>query len=102
MMKEENKGKRYNKGHFIGIGIAIGLPLGVPIGVAIGNIALGPAMGLPFGLIIGLLMEKKLNPNPIEISDEEKARQKKLSWIGIVIGILLLISVIALFLAKLD
>ena len=101
-MKEERKKKRYHKGHFIGIGIAIGLPLGIPFGIAIDSIALGPAMGLPLGLAIGLAMESRLNKNPIEPTDEEKARQRRLSWIGVAIGVLLLISVIVLFIAKLD
>ena len=101
LMKDEREEKRYQKGHFIGIGLAIGLPLGIPIGIAIGNIALGPAMGLPIGLVIGLIMEQRLNKNPIELTDEEKAKQRRFSWIGIIIGVLLLISVIALFVAKL-
>ena len=81
--------------------MAIGLPLGIPLGIAMGNIALGPAMGLPIGVAIGILMENKLNPTPIELSPEEKARQKKFSFLGIIIGILLLISIIILFFAKL-
>ena len=98
VMKEE---KKYQKGYFIGIGIAIGLPIGIPIGLALGNIALGPAMGLPIGLVIGLIMEKRLNKNPIELSEEDKDRQKKLSWFGILIGVLLIVSIVTLFLAKL-
>ena len=100
-MKKEGEEKRYHKGHFIGIGLAIGLPIGIPIGMAIGNIALGPAMGLPIGLALGILMENRLNRNPIEPSDEEKARQRRFTWIGIAIGVLLLISIIVLLIAKL-
>ena len=93
-MKSE---KRYPKGHFIGIGLAIGIPLGVPIGLALGNIAIGPAMGVPIGLLIGSAMEKMFNKNPIELSDKEKAKQKKLLWITASAGLIVLIIGLELY-----
>ena len=97
-MKED---KRYTKGHFIGIGIAIGLPIGIPIGLALGNIALGPALGLPIGLSIGIAMEKIHNKNPIPLTQEEKTKQNRWSWIGISVGLFLaIILAIIYFQAK--
>ncbi len=90
-MKSE---KRYAKGHFIGIGLAIGIPMGIPIGVALGNIALGPAMGLPIGLGLGVIMEKKYNKNPRDLTEKEKMKQKRLSWIGVLIGLVLFIGIV--------
>lgn len=89
--------KRYRKGHFIGIGVAMGIPLGLPFGVAIGNIALGPALGLPIGLAIGIAMEKKLNTDPIEPTEDDKKKQKIWSYIGITIGLMLAIGLAILY-----
>ena len=93
-MKDE---KRYPKGHFIGMGLAIGIPIGVPIGLALGNIALGPAMGLPLGLGLGIAMEKKYNKNPIELKEEEKIKKKRMSLIGILIGLIFFIGIVLVY-----
>jgi predicted MFS family arabinose efflux permease len=90
-MEEE---KRYPKGHFIGMGLAIGIPIGVPIGLALGNIALGPAMGLPLGMVLGIAMEKKYNKNPIESTEEEKTKKKKMCLVGILIGLIFFIGIV--------
>lgn len=78
--------KRYKQGHFLGIGIAIGIPIGIPIGLAMGNIAFGPALGLPIGLAIGAGMERKLNPNPIPLSDREQRNIRRGLWIALAAG----------------
>ena len=88
---------RYNKGHFIGIGIACGLPLGIPIGLFMGNIAIGPAMGLPIGLALGILMEKKFNPNPIKVAPEKTNKLKRIGWIIVIFGSAVLLTEILLF-----
>ncbi len=90
-MKNE---KQYPKGHFIGIGLAIGIPIGIPIGLALGNIALGPAIGLPIGLGLGVAMEKKYNKNPIELTEKEKIKKKRMSLIGILVGLILFIAIV--------
>lgn len=80
--------KRYPKGHFIGLGIAIGVPLGMPIGLAMGNLALGPAIGVALAIPIGIALEKKYNPNPRSLTEEER-RIKKRNLI-IALGVVLL------------
>ena len=94
------KKARYQKGHFIGIGLAIGIPIGIPIGLAIGNIALGPALGLPIGLAIGFMLEHKYNPNPIELSEKEVKKRKRVLWITLISGLTLLILVLLLILHR--
>ena len=86
--------KQYPKGHFLGIGLAIGIPIGMPIGLALGNIALGPAIGLPIGLGLGVAMEKKYNKNPRELTEKEKIKKRRMSWIGILLGLVLFIGVV--------
>ncbi len=93
-MKNE---KQYPKGYFIGIGLAIGIPIGLPVGLAIGNMALGPALGLPIGLVLGMAMEKKYNKNPRELTEQEKMRQKRMSWLGILIGLVLFIGIVSIY-----
>jgi hypothetical protein len=80
------------------IGIATGLPLGIPVGLILGNIALGPALGLPLGLVIGMIMEKKLNPNPIEPTKEEEKRQKRWLWVSVLSGLVVLVVLIEIYL----
>ena len=93
--------KQYPKGHFIGMGLAIGIPIGVPIGLALGNIALGPAVGLPIGLGVGVALEKKYNKNPIELTEEEKSKRKRMSLIGVLVGSIVFIGIVlAYFLMK--
>jgi hypothetical protein len=89
--------KQYPKGHFIGIGLAIGIPIGIPIGLALGNIALGPVIGLPIGFGLGVALEKKYNNNPRELSEIEIQRKKTLSWMGLIVGLILFISVLSTY-----
>jgi len=97
-MKDE---KQYPKGHFIGMGLAIGIPIGMPIGLALGNIALGPAIGLPIGLGLGIAMEKSYNKNPIELTEKEKTKKKKMSLIGILVGLIVFVGIVlSYFLAR--
>ena len=84
--------KQYPKGHFVGIGLAIGIPIGMPIGLALGNIALGPALGLPIGLGLGAVLEKIYNKNPRELTEKEKIKRKRITLIGIFVGLLLFIG----------
>ncbi len=82
--------KQYIEGHFILSGVTAGVPVGIPIGLWIGNIAIGPIIGLVLGLIVGAILEKRLNPNPIRLSEFEKARQRKWTWVGLVTGVVVL------------
>lgn len=91
------KQKRYPEGHFMGLGIAIGIPLGIPIGLALGNIALGPAIGAAIGVLIGILMEKKKNPNPRELTKEEKRIKSRNLKILLYFGIVLFSILLLLF-----
>ncbi|MDK2939211.1 MAG: hypothetical protein PWQ51_1375 [Methanolobus sp.] len=84
--------KRYPKGHFMATGIAIGLPLGIPIGIALEFLALGPFIGIFLGIGLGLYMEKKYNPNPLQLSPEEEAQRKK---IILVLGGVFLLGLLA-------
>jgi di/tricarboxylate transporter len=86
--------KQYQKGHFVGMGLAIGIPIGIPLGLAIGNIALGPALGLPIGLVIGFMLERKYNPNPIELSEKEVKKRKRVLRATLISGLTLLILVL--------
>ncbi len=100
-MANTNNEKQYPKGHFIGMGLAIGIPIGVPVGLALGNIALGPAIGLPIGLGLGAAMEKKYNKNPIELTEKERTRKKRMSLIGILVGSIVFVGIVlAYFLMK--
>jgi len=101
-MKEEKGERKYQKGQFIGIGIAVGVPLGIPIGLAFGNIAIGLPFGLLFGAILGFIIEKTISEEKVELTEEQKKQRKIFTWLGIVIGVLFLFSVIALFVAKLN
>jgi hypothetical protein len=86
--------KRYPKGHFLPIGMVMGLPLGIPIGIVLGMVAIGPAIGLILGIGIGLYLEKKYNPEPLPMTQEEESqRQKAIMLIGgiFLIGILMFI-----------
>ncbi len=93
-MKNENE---YPKGHFLGMGLAIGIPIGMPIGLALGNIAFGPAIGLPIGLGLGAAMEKKYNKNPIELTEKEKTRKKRMSLIGILVGSIVFVGIVLVY-----
>ena len=92
-------GEPYPKGHFLPIGLAIGIPIGVPIGLALGNIALFPAMGVPIGLALGVAMETKYNKNPREFTETEKARQRRMSWIGVAVGTVFLIAGVLVYIS---
>ncbi len=89
--------KRYPKGHFIGIGYAIGIPLGVPVGLAMGNIAIGTAIGVGLSIPIGIALEKKYNPNPRTLTEEERRVQKRNLTIALGLGIIALIAGIAVY-----
>nr|WP_321496771.1 hypothetical protein [uncultured Methanolobus sp.] len=80
--------KRYPKGHFVAVGMVMGLPLGIPIGIVLGMIAIGPAIGLILGLGIGMYLEKKYNPEPLQMTPEEEAQRKKI--ILVLCGVFLL------------
>lgn len=90
-----SRDEKHTKGYYLGLGLAIGIPLGIPIGLMLGDIALGPAIGIPIGLIIGILLEKRLNKEPIQLSEEDQEEQKNFSWILL----LLAVVIFALFLA---
>lgn len=66
----------------------IGMLMGLPIGFAMGNIALGPAMGLPIGAALGMGLEQKYNPEPLPATEEDRARSKRWSVIGLLVGLI--------------
>ena len=94
-MKEK---QRYKPGHHFSLGLAIGIPLGVPLGVSIGNIGIGPLIGLLLGVTIGFVMEKQLNPDPIELTREEKRSQVKWLRIAIAVGLFLACILLSVYL----
>ena len=80
------------------MGMVIGLPLGIPIGIVIGMIAIGPAIGLALGTAIGTILEKRYNPEPLPLSQEQEAQRKKvilalggIFLLGMIMFILLLL-----------
>ncbi|WP_407354989.1 hypothetical protein [Methanolobus sp. WCC5] len=70
--------KRYPKGYFISHGMVVGLPLGIPIGIVLDMIAIGPLIGLAFGAGIGTYLEKKKNPNPLQLAPEDEIQRKRI------------------------
>ena len=88
-MKEE---KQYSKGYFIEMGLVLGIPLGIPIALALGSIAFGPLIGTILGLTTGFLLEKKLNKNPIELSEKEKSKKKKVYSATLIVGLVLFVG----------
>lgn len=90
--------KQYTKGHFIGFGLAIGIPAGIPVGLAIGNIAFGPLIGTVIGIITGVILEKTLNKNPIELSEEARAKKRKFYIIGLTFGLIIFVGILSFYL----
>ncbi len=86
--KIQEKQKRYPEGHFLGIGFAIGIPIGMPIGLAMGNIAVGTAIGVAIGIPIGAALEKKYNPNPTRLTEEERRIRKRNLTIALGLGVI--------------
>jgi hypothetical protein len=89
--------KRYPKGHFIGIGYAIGIPLGISVGLAMGNLVIGTAIGVAVGIPIGTALEKKYNPNPRPLTEEERRIRKRNLIIALDLGVILFIAGIVIF-----
>lgn len=69
--------KRYPKNHFMAVGMAVGIPLGIPMGLLLDMIVIGPLIGVALGAGIGVYLEKKYNPNPLQISVEDDRQRKK-------------------------
>jgi hypothetical protein len=97
------KQKKYPEGHFMGIGIAIGIAIFSGVGIAISNatdnpglIGLGPALGVAIGVAIGSAMEEKAKKEGKirPLTKQEKARQRKIGFIGLAIAAIALILVI--------
>ena len=53
---------------------------------------------MPIGLGLGVAMEKKYNKNPRELTEKEKTKQKRMSWIGILVGLVLFIGIVLVYL----
>ncbi len=92
----ENK-KQHVKGHFIEMGLVIGMPLGIAIGLAIKNIAFGPLIGAFIGIVSGIILEKKFNQNPIELSEEAKAKKRKFYLISLSVGLIFFVGVLSIY-----
>lgn len=92
--------ERHPKGHFIGLGVAMGIPLGIPLGLALGNIALGPALGAGLGLVIGLVLERNKNPQPRELTPEERKTVRRNQMTVLIIGLILFVAVLAMYFAR--
>ena len=102
----EKKGKKYPKGHFVGmwmgLGIAIFSGLGVPLSIITNNfgfIGIGPAIGVAIGLAIGQSIESKYQKEGKirPLTEAEKKKQK----IAIAVGIALLTFGVLIFLLRL-
>ncbi len=89
---------QYVKGHFIGMGLAVGIPVGIPIGLALGNLAFGPLTGAIIGLAAGIILEIRLNKNPIKLDNESEAKRRKIYKIGFITGFLFLIGFAIIYL----
>ncbi len=89
--------KRYPKGHFVGLGYAIGMPLCIVIGFVTDNISMGIVFGVALGVPIGAALEKKYNPNPKPLTEEEGKVKKRNLIIALGLGVVALIAGIAVF-----
>ena len=82
--KEAGQGKRYPKGHFIGLGMAVFSGMGVPLWLVTDN----PGMigvGVAVGVAIGAAWEQKYNKNPRELTPEEARTRKIGLWAGVLV-----------------
>lgn len=91
--------KRHKKGYFIEMGLAMGIPLGIPVGLVLGNIAFGPMIGVLIGLAAGYIAEKVLNKHPVELSEKEEGKNKKLALTGIIVGLGLFLTIVVVYLS---
>jgi hypothetical protein len=86
-------GKKYPKGHWMGVGIAVGLPIGVAIffiaDILIGEFGdmffLGPAIGVAIGVSIGAALEKKHEKEIRELTPQEERRRRLAVAAGVVL-----------------
>ncbi len=102
-------GKKYPKGHWMGIGMGIGIPIGVLVffvadlltGEFGSMFALGPAIGVAIGVSIGAALEEnyKKKGQIRELTPEEEKSRKKLVTLGLVILVVGAIAGVLAFMA---
>ena len=85
--------KKYEKGHYWAIGFAIAFPICFTIGLILKRIEIGVAIGLLVGFSLGLILEKKYNKSPKELSAQEIRKRKLNALLLLGLGTLSLIIV---------
>ena len=93
--------KKYDEGHFVGMGMAIGAGVGIPLGLVLGGAAflgIGIAVGVTLGLAIGKGVENKYMEKglikPLSAGDKKKKRM------SVLMGLVALGLLVILFLTK--
>ena len=92
--------KKYHKGFWMSIGISIGIAIGVAMGPIFDNFGVGIGIGVAIGSGIGAALERRNKDNIRPLTEQEQKRQKLGMVIGVsLVGILLLATIVAYFLA---
>ncbi|MCG6913254.1 hypothetical protein LJE86_05005 [bacterium BMS3Abin03] len=88
--------KKYEKGHYWAIGFAIAFPICFTIGLILKRIEFGAAIGLLVGFSLGLILEKRYNKSPKELSEQEIKKRKfnALLLFGLATMTLIIVSLI--------
>lgn len=93
-LKKKKSKQKYERGGGLVTGMAIGMPLGIIYGAVINNLALGVAIGAGAGVAIGSAIEAKHDHGSKEVMGKSK---KILILLVIITGILVFLSLLALF-----
>ncbi len=92
--------KKYPKGYWMSVGISIGVAIGVAMGPIFDNIGIGIAIGIAIGSGIGASLERRNKDNIRSLTEQEQKRRKLGVVIGLaLVGVLLLATIVAYFLA---
>ena len=92
--------KKYPKGYWMSVGISIGIAIGVAMGPIYDNFGVGIGIGVAIGSGIGAALERRNKDNIRPLTEQEQKRQKLGMVIGVsLVGILLLATIVAYFLA---
>lgn len=87
----------HEKGYYWGIGYAVGFPLFFALGLILNKMALFTAIGLIVGFSLGLLLEKKFNKNPSEMSIAKNQNRKRLVNFILVLGTFILVLILIVY-----
>ena len=93
--------KKHPKGYWMAVGISVGVAIGVAMGPLFDSIGVGIAIGVAIGSGIGASLERRNKDKIRPLTEQEQKRQKLGVVIGLaLVGILLLATIVAYFLAR--